>query len=199
MTKNLMGQIHFMWSKVSIFIFIGFIFTACGNVTAILDDEITLDRTVKKEELIGKWVLSKESQKYIKGDNADKFYFILDKNGSMEGVGNLDCSSAINRVNTRYDTCGDGRVETFKGEWKIESSFLVLERFKLFKVYIDARNNHFNSCKNPRIVKPFKIERNIGLFQLYHFEFTEKNNKLYVWYFLGDGDSRRYMMYEKKE
>lgn len=199
MTKSLMEQIHFMWIKVNIFMFIGFMFTACGNVTAILDDEITLDRTVKKEELIGKWVLSKESQKYIKGNNADKFYFILDKNGSMEGVGNLDCSSAINHVNTRYDVCGDGSIETFKGEWKIESSFLILKRFKLGRVYIDARGVLFTSKQNPRMIKPFTFRESIGLTRLYHFEFTEKNNKLYVWYFLGDGDSRRYMMYEKKK
>jgi len=199
MTKSLMVQIHFMWIKIVIWSFIGFIFSSCGNVTAILDDDITLDREVKKEELIGEWVLSKESYKYIKGETADKFYFILDKNGSMEGVANIDCSSSINKVNTKYDVCGDGTIEKFKGEWKLVDNFLILKYFRLFKVYIDARNNHFNSSNNSRIVEPIKVKESIGLFRLYHFEFTEKNNKLYVWYLLGDGDSRRYIMYEKKK
>jgi len=199
MTKNLMVRIHFMWIKIVILSFIGLIFNSCGNVTAILDDEITLDREVKKEEVVGKWVLSKESYKYIKGKDANKFYFLLDKNGSVEGIANIDCSSAINKVNSKYNVCGDGTVTNFKGEWNLIDNFLNLKYFRPFKVYIDTKNNHFNSKRNPNIVKPLKVKESIGLFRLYHFEFTEKNNKLYVWYLLGDGDSRRYIMYEKKE
>ena len=199
MTKNLMVRIHFMWIKIVILSFIGFIFNSCGNVTAILDDEITLDRDVKKEEVVGKWVLSKKSYKYIKGKDADKFYFLLDKNGSMEGIANIDCSSSINKVNSKYNVCGDGTITNFKGEWNLIDNFLNLKYFKLGRVYIDARGVLFTSKKNPNIVKPIHFRESIGLGRLYHFEFTEKNNKLYVWYLLGDGDSRRYIMYEKKE
>ena len=143
---------------------------------------------INDNNLTATWVLSKKYTdkkylKYLKIQKVDNYYFTIKDNHELD-------YHSFNPNNNR-------EILEANGRWEFFGKNILLREIYRRIYYLDAEGTYFKSNNNPNMKKPITKYNRISNTVIYEFRITKKNNKLLLWYYEGDYDARRYVMYEK--
>ena len=163
------------------------LFLINGCERGVGEEPITVNN-VNDNNLTGTWVLSKTytDKKYLEylKIKVDDYYFTIKNNTKLD-------YHSFNPKNNR-------KILEAKGKWKLLGTSLKLSKFNIGTIYISSDGWHSANPNSSVLKKPITTKTIKGFKHIQTFRITKKNNKLLLWYYEGDPDARRYIMYEKK-
>ena len=173
----------------SIVITMGLLLILNGCERGVGEEPISVN-DVNDSNLTGTWVLSKKYTdkkylKYLKIQKVNDYYFTIKDNHELD-------YHSFNPNNNR-------EISEANGKWSFVDKYLNLEVFHILTTYIDRKGIYHYMDMNGNSPKGdfVKITKENILGRFKRFRITKKNNKLLLWYYEGDPDARRYVMYEK--
>lgn len=169
-----------------------FVLNGCDRGVGEEPIEVSSIELVNKfdNNLTGTWILSKEftNKKVIERLDKDikEYFFKIFPNYNVD-YHSFDSAEGFSKPKL-YDG---------KGTWEFFGKNILLKKLHKRTYYLDSEGAYYRDNKNPNMKKPITIHSRISRGSIYEFRITKKNNKLLLWYYDGDYDARRYIMYEK--